>query len=71
MNLLLGPQAEGGFSNKVVHLKSSELCVTAGSWVLEFLGVFEPVVRQACSVYDWRIFLEQLKSGVSSLRAFM
>lgn len=49
-----------------MDLKSSELCVTAGSWVLEFLGVFEPAVRQAGS--DGRIFLEQGRGEGSSLR---
>lgn len=44
-----GPKLKGALLTrvKVVDLKSSELCVTAGSWVLEFLGVFEPAVRQA------------------------
>lgn len=71
MNLLY--ELKGAFPTKVkvVDLKSSELCVTAGRWVLEFLGVFEPVVRQEGSVYDGRIFLEQIKGGGSCLRAFI
>lgn len=73
MNLLLGPRAERGYSDKGQSRGLEKFWVVCHSWKL-VLGIFRSF--WACCKAGrqrlwWRIFLEQVKGGGSRLRDYM